>query len=85
MDVDDSSDDVKVWETFRGNDWDNKGEALPRDSVGYEVRVLGVKSYFMERSKCKVFPPTTRAREKKDAAAMREKAGKTQKELTGMW
>lgn len=43
---------VSVWETFRGNDWDNKGEAVARDGVGYEVRVLGAKSYFMERSKC---------------------------------
>lgn len=48
--------DVKVWETFRGNDWDNKGEALPKGIVGYEVRPLGVKSYFMERSKCNTPP-----------------------------
>ncbi|KAB5585983.1 hypothetical protein GE09DRAFT_47433 [Coniochaeta sp. 2T2.1] len=42
---------VKVWETFRGNDWDNKGEQVQKDGVGYyEVRVLGVKGYFMERS-----------------------------------
>lgn len=60
VDVDEGG-DVKVWETFRGNDWDNKGEALQRDSVGYEVRVLGVKSYFMERSKCNHPPfPTPR-------------------------
>jgi len=52
---------VKVWETYRGNDWDNKGEALPKDSVGYEVRVLGSKGYFMERSKCefRFCPPLT--------------------------
>ncbi|KAB5582587.1 hypothetical protein GE09DRAFT_273590 [Coniochaeta sp. 2T2.1] len=42
---------VKVWETFRGNDWDNKGEQVQKDGAGYyEVRVLGVKGYFMERS-----------------------------------
>lgn len=60
VDVEGENEDVKVWETFRGNDWDNKGEAVPKDSVGYEVRVLGVKSYFMERSKClsSSFPPS---------------------------
>jgi O-acetylhomoserine/O-acetylserine sulfhydrylase len=50
------NDVVSVWETYRGNDWDNKGEAVASDAVGYELRVLGVKSYFMERSKCEAFP-----------------------------
>jgi len=44
---------VRAWETYRGNDWDNKGEAL---AIGegnlFEVRLLGSKGYFMERSKC---------------------------------
>ncbi|TQV91715.1 hypothetical protein V2A60_008649 [Cordyceps javanica] len=45
---------VQAWETFRGNDWDNKGEALAvrradDGSPGFEVRALGRKSYFMER------------------------------------
>ncbi len=48
---------VQAWETYRGNDWNNKGEALAvRDSadgsVGFEVRALGGKTYFMERPKC---------------------------------
>ncbi|KAK3371771.1 hypothetical protein B0T24DRAFT_630380 [Lasiosphaeria ovina] len=45
---------VRAWETFRGNDWDNKGEAVPADG-GIEVRVLGQKNYFMERSKFNAF------------------------------
>ncbi|ORY64046.1 Cys/Met metabolism PLP-dependent enzyme-domain-containing protein [Pseudomassariella vexata] len=42
--------DVKVWETYRGNDWGNKGEEV-RESArgGFAVRVLGGKAYFMER------------------------------------
>ncbi|KAK3386954.1 hypothetical protein B0H63DRAFT_558555 [Podospora didyma] len=45
---------LKAWETFRGNDWDNKGEAVPlRDDV-FDARLLGAKSYFMERSKFNV-------------------------------
>lgn len=48
---------VKAWETYRGNDWDNKGEEAPRQvlaggSVGIGAKVLGEKGYFMERSKC---------------------------------
>ncbi|KAJ6780671.1 hypothetical protein PWT90_01331 [Aphanocladium album] len=47
---------VEAWETFRGNDWDNKGEALALrkgsdGSSGFEVRALGRKTYFMERPK----------------------------------
>lgn len=55
-----------AWETFRGNDWGNKGEAVTpvtvplggEDGEGegvqevLDVRVAGVKGYFMERSKC---------------------------------
>lgn len=48
---------VQAWETYRGNDWDNKGEELGMrrgsdGSVGFEVRSLGRKGYFMERPKC---------------------------------
>lgn len=49
---------VRAWETYRGNDWDNKGEeartvALP-DGEGnaFELKVWGPKVYFTERSKC---------------------------------
>lgn len=45
---------AQAWETFRGNDWGNKGEALALrpasdGSPGFEVRALGRKAYFMER------------------------------------
>ncbi|KAK0705006.1 hypothetical protein B0H67DRAFT_522440 [Lasiosphaeris hirsuta] len=45
---------VQAWETYRGNDWDNKGEAVPVGEAGLEVRVVGGKGYFMERSKFSV-------------------------------
>lgn len=60
--VDVSEEDaVQAWETFRGNDWENKGEALALrrasdGSAGFELRSLGRKGYFMERPKCKVPP-----------------------------
>ncbi|KAK3293388.1 uncharacterized protein B0H64DRAFT_465580 [Chaetomium fimeti] len=45
---------VRAWETFRGNDWANTGEGAPVGEVDggvlVEVRVLGGKGYFMERS-----------------------------------
>ncbi|KAM0335180.1 hypothetical protein ACHAQA_000221 [Verticillium albo-atrum] len=44
-----------AWETFRGNDWDNKGEAIAGrefpNGKGFEVRAVGAKGYFVERSK----------------------------------
>jgi hypothetical protein len=44
---------VRAWETYRGNEWDNKGEGV---KVGegnvFEGRLLGGKGYFVERSKC---------------------------------
>jgi ER membrane protein complex subunit 7 len=44
---------VRAWETFRGNDWDNKGEAVKvAEGNVFEARLLGGKAYFMERSKC---------------------------------
>ncbi|KAM3456158.1 hypothetical protein NHJ6243_008306 [Beauveria neobassiana] len=47
---------VQAWETYRGNDWGNKGEALvlkqgSDGTQGFEVRALGRKGYFMERPK----------------------------------
>ena len=47
---------IKAWETFRGNDWDNKGEALQLTSRGFEARCLGHKNYFTERQKCELVP-----------------------------
>ncbi|KAK3493150.1 hypothetical protein B0T13DRAFT_475711 [Neurospora crassa] len=51
--------EVKAWQTYRGNDWDNKGEEAPRQTlkngrdggVVLGAKVLGEKGYFMERSK----------------------------------
>ncbi|KAF3070548.1 ER membrane protein complex subunit 7 [Daldinia childiae] len=40
---------VRAWETYRGNDWDNKGQEAPRSGSGFAVRVLGPKEYFVER------------------------------------
>lgn len=61
IDISGEEEDAKVeaWETFRGNDWENKGEALALrrgsdGSSGFEVRALGRKSYFLERPTCKV-------------------------------
>ncbi|KAF5019060.1 hypothetical protein F66182_8952 [Fusarium sp. NRRL 66182] len=50
---------VQAWETFRGNDWANKGEAVPAKEGskgrGFEVRAIGGKNYFMERPQFSVF------------------------------
>lgn len=52
-----AADDVEVWETFRGNDWANRGERLAlRDGSagrGVDAKPLGGKQYFTERQKCK--------------------------------
>ncbi|KAI0900894.1 hypothetical protein F4806DRAFT_450313 [Annulohypoxylon nitens] len=49
---------VKAWETYRGNDWDNKGAELPRSGgelARFPVRVLGPKEYYIERGSFSVF------------------------------
>lgn len=43
---------VSAWETYRGNDWDNKGEAVVVTAGSLGVRVLGQKAFYMERSSC---------------------------------
>lgn len=43
---------VSAWETYRGNDWGNKGEAAARENGIVEVRALATKTYYMERSSC---------------------------------
>jgi len=47
--------EVNVWETFRGHDWDNKGEQIRPTTAGgpFPVKVLGSKVYYMERGGCK--------------------------------
>lgn len=50
---------VKAWETYRGNDWGNKGQEATRsggEDGGFAVRVLGYKEYFTERGACEYFP-----------------------------
>ena len=55
--VDVDIDGVKAWETYRGNEWGNRGEGSPLTGDGVvEVRVLGGKGYFSERSKCLCLP-----------------------------
>ena len=46
---------VAVWQTFRGNEWDNKGERVGGgngEEVTVEVQVLGPKNYYETRSGC---------------------------------
>lgn len=55
--------EVHAWETYRGNDWDNKGEAISMietDTVkGFELSALGGKTYFTERPKCRLAHTTS--------------------------
>jgi Protein of unknown function (DUF2012) len=51
---------LSAWETYRGNDWHNKGEAIQLVEydgfTAFPLRVLGAKNYFAERTKC-AYPP----------------------------
>lgn len=49
---------VQAWETYRGHDWDNKGPAVAVEGGKLEVRVLGQKAFFMERSTCEYLEKT---------------------------
>ncbi|KAI0601822.1 hypothetical protein F4775DRAFT_539370 [Biscogniauxia sp. FL1348] len=54
---------VRVWETFRGNGWENTGEEVKMlgpanggaGKAGFPVKVLGPKVYYMERGSFSVF------------------------------
>lgn len=56
---------VEAWGTFRGNEWENKGEVVnvreERSKRGgesvweLEVRPKGVKEYYMPRNGCECF------------------------------
>jgi hypothetical protein len=52
-------DSVAAWTTFRGNEWDNKGELRGEgeDKVGetvkIEVKVVSGKVYYQQRASCK--------------------------------
>ncbi|KAF5134898.1 ER membrane protein complex subunit 7 [Metarhizium anisopliae] len=49
----DGKETFQAWDTFRGNEWGNKGEALPvKDGSagwGVEAKSLGKKMYFVDR------------------------------------
>jgi hypothetical protein len=47
--------EATVWGTFRGNEWENKGEAIGPKEGAFELRVLGGKNYYIERGGCKSF------------------------------
>jgi hypothetical protein len=50
---------IEAWETYRGNDWNNKGEALEvvqgSAGRGLQLRAMGSKTYFSDRPKFSVF------------------------------
>ncbi|KAH8593229.1 hypothetical protein B0O99DRAFT_547387 [Bisporella sp. PMI_857] len=55
VDVSEEAGTVEVWGTWRGNEWGNKGEAVKVEgkadgALGFDVRVLGKKEYFVERT-----------------------------------
>ena len=47
---------MDVWFTFRGNEWDNKGEKIGgREQEGervVDVRVMGEKGFYEKRGGC---------------------------------
>ena len=45
---------VRAWQTFIGNEWDNKGELRGEGGNGLviEAKPLGMKHYFQERAGC---------------------------------
>ncbi|KAL5630617.1 hypothetical protein BROUX41_000489 [Berkeleyomyces rouxiae] len=55
VDVDATGQLVGAWETYRGNEWDNKGEVVQGFQAGrLEMRVLGQRGFFVERPKFSV-------------------------------
>jgi O-acetylhomoserine/O-acetylserine sulfhydrylase len=50
---------VDVFQTFRGNEWGNKGEKIAEKEKGvWEVRAVKTKAYYEERSGC-MWAPTS--------------------------
>lgn len=47
---------IQAWDTFRGNEWGNKGELVPvregSAGKGVDVKSIGKKMYFMDRPSC---------------------------------
>ncbi|KAI1105029.1 Cys/Met metabolism PLP-dependent enzyme-domain-containing protein [Jackrogersella minutella] len=46
---------AKAWETFRGNDWENKGQEAFRSAGRFALRALGPKEYYIERGSFSIF------------------------------
>lgn len=50
------ADRVEAWQTFRGNEWDNKGEERVADGdaavAKVQIHVLGPKQYYQKREGC---------------------------------
>lgn len=49
---------VEVWQTFRGNEWDNKGELRGRGegTAVMDVVPLRIKEYYQDSQGCKYIP-----------------------------
>jgi hypothetical protein len=51
---------VEAWGTFRGNEWDNRGEVVVVTTQGakstLEVKAIREKGYYVERTGCKQCP-----------------------------
>ena len=58
VDEAESDKEVNVWGTFRGNEWNNKGEVVQaqkeEDIWTFGVKVQGGKDYFIERAGCEI-------------------------------
>ncbi|KAL2890915.1 ER membrane protein complex subunit 7 [Ceratocystis lukuohia] len=55
VDIDATGQLIGAWETYRGNEWDNKGEVVQGFQTGrLEMRVLGQRGFFVERPKFSV-------------------------------
>ena len=49
-----------MWQTFRGNGWESKGERVGEGvgRCGVEVRVVGAKGFYEGRGACAFLPAT---------------------------
>ena len=55
----DSSGKIEAWQTFRGNEWDNRGERIGGGTgeVDVNARVAGRKDYYEAKGGCELFFP----------------------------
>jgi hypothetical protein len=50
---------LRAWDTYRANDWDNKGEAVAlAEGNVFDVSAVAPKNYFAERSTCERQAPS---------------------------